>query len=500
MLSQLSEYDTGLKPLLIDSDRSLNYEQLESLSSQLAEYLLSNNVRLLALYADNSSNWFVVDAACQLANVCIVPLPTFFSHTQLQHIFETTAIDAIISMDSGIFEVLLKDAVIDKKETPLPGFCLLKVQTDCSWNDIPEGTGKITFTSGSTGKPKGVCLSNTQLLNQANQLCETLQLHNARHLCLLPLSTLLENVAGIYTALLSGGQVFVPKLEEIGFEGSSTIDINKFTAIITTVEPQTIILTPQLLVALVSSVEAGWLAPESLKFVAVGGSRVSEGLFKKAQHCGIPAFEGYGLSECASVVSLNTPTDNNLLSSGKVLPHLAVEIVNGEIVIAGNAMLGYVGDHNSWNQDKIYSGDLGEFDKQGYLYIKGRKKNLLISSFGRNINPEWVESELLSKTAIAECILFGDARPYCSALISPRAQHMTDKQLQKLIDEVNAELPDYAQVKGWARLPQRLSAQQGLLTENGRPRRKAIQKYYRELIESLYVENDIGEDIKVISA
>jgi len=160
MLSQLSQCNAGLKPLLIDSDRSLNYEQLESLSSQLAEYLLSNNVRLLALYADNSSNWFVVDAACQLANVCIVPLPTFFSHTQLQHIFETTAIDAIISMDSGIFEVLLKDAVIDKKETPLPGFCLLKVQTDCSWNDIPEGTGKITFTSGSTGKPKGVCLSN----------------------------------------------------------------------------------------------------------------------------------------------------------------------------------------------------------------------------------------------------------------------------------------------------------------------------------------------------
>ena len=351
---------------------------------------------------------------------------------------------------------------------------------------LPEGTHKITFTSGSTGQPKGVCLSSEQQLTQAGALATVVAMQQPKHLCLLPLSTLLENIAGIYVPLIAGGQVIIPPLAELGFEGSSTLNPQLFCAAISRYQPSSIILTPQLLVLLIATVSQGWTPPSSLKFVAVGGGRVSAELMAQAHQCNIPVYEGYGLSECTSVVSLNTPSNNGANTSGKSLPHLQVEIENGEIVIKGNAMLGYAGQPDSWYQEKIYSGDLGSLDSAGYLTVTGRRKNLLISSFGRNINPEWVESQLLSNIAIADAVVFGDDRPYCVALLYPRDPSLTDDAIQTFIDGVNHSLPDYARIVRWMRLPAGLNTQPGLLANNGRPVRPAIMAAHPLLLDALY--------------
>jgi long-subunit acyl-CoA synthetase (AMP-forming) len=240
---------------------------------------------------------------------------------------------------------------------------------------------------------------------------------------------------------------------------------------------------------LVTAAAAGWQTPDSLQFVAVGGGKVSASLLQQAHAAGIPAYEGYGLSECASVVSLNTPARNQQGSCGQPLPHLQVRIEDGEVVVSGNAMLGYLGEPDSFAAPSIRTGDLGEIDAQGFLQIRGRRKNLLISSFGRNINPEWVESEMLSQPLLAECVVLGDARPYCVALLTARDPDTTDAAIQKHIDQVNAGLPDYAQVRRWHRLSRPLSAQPGLLTANGRPQRSAIARQYAALLTRLYPEN-----------
>jgi long-chain acyl-CoA synthetase len=472
-----------------DSNGCLGAAELHHQVAETAASLQVLGIKVLALQLDNGIPWLVIDLACQQAGICLVPLPGFFSTGQLQHVLGQAAVDAVICQQADTFEALLAGR-IQGRQTIQPGnLSLLRLETTGNPAQLPALTGKITFTSGSTGQPKGVCLGNEQLLRQARVLADAVKLVSPRHLCLLPLSTLLENVAGLYAPLLAGGEVIIPSLGEIGFSGSSALDAQKFLSTIQRYQPHSIILTPQLLLLLVSAATSGWQPPTSLKFVAVGGGKVSDRLLQQARLLGIPAFEGYGLSECASVVCLNTPQANWPGSCGKPLPHVQVSIEDGEIVVAGNAMLGYLGEPESFGCTTIRTGDLGERDAEGYLHIRGRRKNLLISSYGRNINPEWVESELLDGPLLSECVVLGDARPYCVALITPRQPGTSDVAIQHHIDGVNAGLPDYAQVGRWHRLAQPLHSQAGLLTANGRPQREAITRRFAALLSTLYPAN-----------
>ena len=159
---------------------------------------------------------------------------------------------------------------------------------------------------------------------------------------------------------------------------------------------------------------------------------------------------------------------------------------DGEVVVRGNAFLGYVGEPASWYPQFVRTGDLGDLDADGYLQLHGRKKNLLISSFGRNISPEWVESELVAGPLLAQAIVVGDAQPFCAALILARRTDIRDQDIQLWIDSANRRLPDYARIRRWVRLTQPLAAIPGLLTENGRPRRALIQTHFACEIAALF--------------
>jgi long-subunit acyl-CoA synthetase (AMP-forming) len=439
----------------------------------------------LALHADNGLSWLITDLSCQNSGICLLPLPTFFSIAQLKHVLNDSPVDAIITNNPALPGVL-KNNTAHQYLTILDGLMLIIINNASDTAQLPENTGKITYTSGSTGSPKGVCLSNDQLLMQAQAISDAVAIPKTRHLCLLPLSTLLENVAGIYAPILSGGEVIIPSLEAVGFTGSSSIIAEKMLSLISVYQPNSLILTPQLLLLLVTAASSGWVPTKTLRFVAVGGAKVSPELLRRAWNLNIPVYEGYGLSECASVVSLNTPAKNLAGSSGKPLPHIDVQIVDDEVIVSGNTMLGYVNKPTSWNQSSIHTGDLGSLDEAGFLHIQGRSKNLLISSFGRNISPEWVEAEFLSNSIFLDFVVFGDSQPFCIALLSTRSITTNDEQVQSAIDKINQNLPDYARIYAWHRLPQQLTSQKELMTDNGRPKRQAILNHYSATIEKLY--------------
>ena len=428
---------------------------------------------VVGLYADNSAHWAIADLALQQAGMVCIPVPGFFTPSQIGQLLTAYPVQAVIA---PLLPAALAAAGFTKKaelpgETPLI-LCVREVAESATQGFLPSA--KLTFTSGSTGDPKGILLSATQQWQVAISLAQALQsLGMTRHLAMLPMSVLLENVAGLYTGLHLGAEVMLPPLSDVGLSGSSGFDAEKAIEAIIASDAESVILLPQMLRDLVFALQCTGRSLTHLKFVAVGGGKVAEGLLHDARRLGLPVYEGYGLSEACSVVSLNTPVADRIGSVGKPLAHQSVRIADdGEIEV------GQPGE--PW----LSTGDLGSVDADGFLFVTGRKKNVLITSFGRNVSPEWPESLLQRFPEIAQVMVYGEAQPKLSALIVPSRLDVSRVQLQAVIDEANQSLPDYAQIGSWQVLETAFSVSDGLLTANGRPRRAQIIEFYQSRIQA----------------
>ncbi len=472
------------QPALLSSRRALSYAALLEEVRRYSAWLAGLNGRMVALHAENSIDWVIADLACQEAGLPCVPLPAFFSPDQMVQCL----------LQSGADIVLSDQPTLDRQLVTVAGTAIRPLQqrqysslycyrlTGTSAGIVPEQTGKITFTSGSTGNPKGVCLSNEHQWQVAQSLAQVIGCQQPKHLCLLPLGTLLENLAGVYSPLLCAGTVILASDTERGMLGSSGLDPQALLACIDRTQPNTLILIPQLLTALVAACQMGWRPPHSLQFVAVGGGVVASELLDQAGRYRLPVFQGYGLSECGSVVALNTADNNRPGLAGQVLPHCTVAIEDdSEVVVSGASHLGYLGLPESWHPQQVHTGDIGTLD-DGFLRISGRKKNILITSYGRNVSPEWVESALLSKPMLSQCLVLGDGMPALCALLSAPASIDASK-IGAWIQQVNLKLPDYARVRSWARLDE--AEINPYVTANGRLQRRQIETAFAAVIERL---------------
>jgi len=454
------------------------------------QVLHSLQAKKVLFRAESSLQWALLDLACLDANILLVPVPAYLSERQWQHVLEQVAPDVIIvDLPLNLTTDVAKNDQI-RWSLSYQHYQLYQCDIKATLS-APAGTQKITFTSGSTGQPKGVCLTAAAQWQVAQSLVSRINLSMPRHLCLLPLPTLLENIAGIYAPLLAGGEVVIASEAARGFQGSRLETPALLLALITKIQPDSLILVPELLQLLVHACLQGWSAPASLKFIAVGGAKVAVDLLKQAAGLGLPVYQGYGLSECCSVVALSEidatqASQQQLTQVGRVLPHLTVKTVAGEIFVK-TPFLGYLGDTSALGAvNWVATGDLGTISADGLLTIHGRKKNLLILSSGRNVNPEWVEAELTKTGLIQQALLTGDAKPYCVALLYCANAAVSERQLTEFVQRINQQLPDYARAERWIRLATPFSEAEGTLTANGRPKRDVITARYQREIDTLY--------------
>ncbi|PLY01024.1 MAG: AMP-dependent synthetase [Desulfuromonas sp.] len=437
---------------LQDAGQSVRYGELAQRVAERRQALAG--VSVLGLMLDNSVDWVLWDLAALAAGIPCVPLPFFFTRQQIDHTIATAGISHLLTPQG-----------------------MQQTGIEAQQRFHPE-TAKITFTSGTTGTPKGVCLPARAMEQVAASLVDVLGKELVgTHVSVLPLAVLLENVAGVYAGLIAGCTI---RLNGLARFGANYADLHAQLE-----DATSTILVPEILRTLMAQVVERGPLPK-LKFIAVGGSKIDPTLITQARTLGLPVYEGYGLSECASVVSLNTPQHDRPGSVGKLLPHVSAAVVDGELRIESPGFLGYVGEDAP---ESFPTGDFGAIDARGFVSITGRKKNVLITSYGRNISPEWVEAALLAHPAVAQAVVYGDGQAQLSALIVPTS---ATADIRSAVAATNAGLPDYARIHD-VQLVQPFTVESGTLTGTGRPRRQQILNLYSRRTDMSFYDRIVKE-------
>lgn len=365
----------------------------------------------------------------------------------------------------------------------------------------------IRYTSGTTGEPKGVMFSFNQLKWMGQVLTNLLSWHDRnsemRYLSFLPMSHVVEGILAAYAPYCMLCKVKFYYLNDFAL----------LTQALPQVRPTVFFSVPRFYEKLWEQIEQNPLGKRYLSMpdgnlrrflgsmlkkavlkkagldccsqLIVGSAPMSEELLRRFKNLGIEIHNAYGQTE-APLITINRLGDNVIPSIGTPLPDTQVHVGDdGELVVQGpQVAMGYYNlPSETFRNGCLYTGDLGEADSQNHIYIKGRKKDMLITSYGKNINCSKIEQRLTDISAITHAVLTGEQRPYCCALLWAEGD---TTHLQDEIDQMNATLSHPEQVKRWCIISQPLSISNGELTPNLKVRRNVVIEHFRKEVDKLY--------------
>ena len=418
----------------------------------------------------------------------------------------------------------------------------------------------LIYTSGTTGVPKGVMLTHGNLTSNIISSSQVIIVTDQDvFLSFLPLSHTFERMAGHFFPFTVSAKVCYAE------------SIEKVADNIREVHPTIMIAVPRLYEKMYAKINANVAASSSLKqsifwwsiktgrkavekrnrgksngiflgmklkianklvfhklhevfggrmrFFVSGGAPLSKEIGEFFDAAGIIIIEGYGLTETSPVITANLLEKYILGTVGPPLPGIEVKIADdGEILTRGpNVMKGYFKDEVStkevFDEDGwFYTGDIGEFNEDGYLVITDRKKNILVTSGGKNVAPQPMENTLVTSKWIEQIIVIGDRRRFISALIVPAFPSLEEwakekglewedrktlvklpdvKELyDKVIDESMGGFAQFEKVKKYALLSDEFTIESGELTPSLKVRRDIVEKKYADLIDDIYRENE----------
>jgi long-chain acyl-CoA synthetase len=213
---------------------------------------------------------------------------------------------------------------------------------------------------------------------------------------------------------------------------------------------------------------------------------------------GVPVMEGYGMTETSTVATGQTPEDFRFGSIGKPLPGVEIKIAeDGEILLRGdNIFQGYYKNDEATDEALedgwLHTGDLGRIDEDGFVYISGRKKDIIITAGGKNITPANLENGIKQNKYVSQCVVVGDRRPYLVALVTLDPEVATEEtpeireSIQETVDGVNSKVGPVEQIKYFTILPSDLSQETGELTPTMKVKRNVVHEKFAADIDSLY--------------
>ena len=241
---------------------------------------------------------------------------------------------------------------------------------------------------------------------------------------------------------------------------------------------------------------------KNIRECVTGAAPIAQEILEFFYACGVPVMEGYGMTETATSATVNRSNDFRFGSVGKPLPGVEVKIADdGEVLVKGpNIFQGYYKNdeatHEALEGSWLHTGDLGRLDEDGFLFITGRKKDIIITAGGKNITPANLENGLKQSRWISQAVVVGDRRPYLVALITLDDEEMQAEgapqgdeiraEVQKVLDEVNSHVGPVEQVKRFEILPEDLSQETGELTPTLKVKRNIVLDKFGDLIDSIY--------------
>ncbi|MCL4264401.1 MAG: AMP-binding protein [Anaerolineae bacterium] len=416
----------------------------------------------------------------------------------------------------------------------------------------------LIYTSGTTGPPKGVMLSHKNLARTAHNAKQLLGLNPADSaVSYLPFSHIAEQMISIHAAVTTGYQIYfaqyppqdhlnenfkeirptlvfgVPRIWE-RFQAAVAANMshatgikakiahwamdvgNKSSALKNQGKEPTGLLGIQYNIAnkLVFSKVKEALGFTQMRIGVTAAAPIAPEILQFFANLDIFIYELYGQSEGSGPTSTNRPGANKIGSVGQFWPETEIKLGDdGEIILRGpNVFLGYYKDERATNADLLdgwlHSGDLGQFDADGYLSIVGRKKEIIITSGGKNIAPKNIEAALKQCDLVSQAVVIGEQRRYITALltldpdvatafaqangIEGQTLHDNAKVIEHLQKEIDAKVnPLFArveQVRQFRVLPRDFSIEDGELTPTLKIKRRIINEHFADEIESMYKE------------
>jgi long-chain acyl-CoA synthetase len=448
---------------------TLTYGEIYDLSRCVAVLLEKNGVGKgdsVILLAPNSPYWIVAFWGCLLRGAVAVPLGVQSRPEFVEKVARQTNAKLFFAHRFYKDEILqnLKRYDVDLLKDELKGCDPNEFKkVDLDENDLVE----ILYTSGTTGDPKGVMLSHKNLHSNIVAVRKIVSLEpcKERLLSILPLSHIFEQAGGFLLPYYYSAHVIYAHSHSAIGDLLKKYKITKMMAV------------PEFLKILMSKIEAkigdrpkSWITSYfvrrrlggKLDTVVCGGAPLDSELEKKWNDLKILILQGYGLTETSPLVSSNTYESHRPGSVGKVVPGVEVRVTDdGEILVKGdNVFRGYFKDEEktkeSFTKDGFFkTGDIGEFDKDGFLFLKGRKKYVILGPGGQNVFPEDIEEILNSFSGVRDSAVLGVEKK--SGMVEIHAVLLLDENFsdaQNAVDYANEKLASYQQITDWSVWPE----------------------------------------------
>lgn len=428
---------------------TITYEKFYEDILLVAKYItsISEEKSHFAILSQNSYEWIVFFFAITITGRIVVAPSPFLPIDELCTLLDYADAEFIChdhSIDTGAIKKEMSTEIkyidIDKSENIIKKLDSAELKSvNLKFCTNPQDDAAILFTSGTTGRSKGVVLTQQNLANNASATDFEYE-HHKVGLSILPFHHVLPLVTTILIPVALGMCNCLSKSINTIFE-----DIIRFQPYYTSIVPSMLKPISKMLANDSSILKDNF----SLKAVACGGAPVDEKYQILFEKIGGTLLSGYGMTETSSMVSNNYRYTKKFGSYGNVINNCEVRIVDGEIQVKGtNVMKEYYKmpeeTKNAFDGEWLKTGDIGYLDDEGFLYVTGRKKNLIITSNGENVSPEQIESKLCSFGPIQKAKAFQkEDKIMVDLVLEKEANEETAKEL---IKEYNSTQPNFRKI------------------------------------------------------